>query len=52
MQLTYTPRKFISHPYSTLFYVIEADHRVHGPAAIKRIVAEKAGPVVAVAGES
>ena len=35
--LTYTPRKFISHPYSPLFYVIEADHRVYGPKTIQRL---------------
>ena len=40
--LTYTPRKFISNPYATVFYVIETDHRVYAPSAVKRITAEKA----------
>ncbi|EIW73243.1 hypothetical protein TREMEDRAFT_37240 [Tremella mesenterica DSM 1558] len=41
MSLTYTPRKFISHPFSTIFYMIESDHRVLGPKAIQRIVSQK-----------
>ena len=41
MPLTYTPRKFISHPYNTLFYAIETDHRTYGPKAIERILGEK-----------
>ena len=41
MPLTYTPRKFISHPYSTIFYVIESDHRTYGPKTVSRILAEK-----------
>ncbi|KAK4686117.1 splicing factor 3B subunit 3, partial [Tremellales sp. Uapishka_1] len=40
-QLSYTPRKFISHPYASVFYMIEADHRTYGPKAIERIVAAK-----------
>jgi hypothetical protein len=43
MPLTYTPRKFISHPYGTVFYMIETDHRVLGPKAIERIASEKVG---------
>jgi hypothetical protein len=39
--LSYTPRKFISHPTDTVFYMIESDHRTHGPAATQRIIAEK-----------
>ncbi|WVN88505.1 pre-mRNA-splicing factor RSE1 [Cryptococcus depauperatus CBS 7841] len=39
--LSYTPRKFISHPYSPIFYMIEADHRRYGPSAIERILKEK-----------
>ena len=39
--LSYTPRKFIQHPYSPLFYVIETDHRAYGPKAIERVVREK-----------
>ncbi|GBE80630.1 CPSF A subunit region-domain-containing protein [Sparassis latifolia] len=31
--LSYTPRKFISHPTNGLFYLIEGDHRVMGEAA-------------------
>lgn len=41
MPLTYTPRKFISNPYSPVFYMIESDHRTYGPAAVQRIVREK-----------
>ncbi len=41
MPLTYTPRKFISHPYETIFYVIETDHRTYGPKAVARMLAEK-----------
>jgi hypothetical protein len=41
MPLTYTPRKFISHPYNTIFYVIESDHRTYGPKAVSRILADK-----------
>ncbi|KAL7420211.1 pre-mRNA-splicing factor rse1 [Cryptotrichosporon argae] len=40
-QLSYTPRKFVNHPYQNIFYVIETDHRVYGPAAVERIVGEK-----------
>ncbi|KAF7971621.1 hypothetical protein HWV62_20728 [Athelia sp. TMB] len=31
--LSYTPRKFISHPSNPYFYLIEGDHRVMGEAA-------------------
>ncbi|OWT37662.1 pre-mRNA-splicing factor RSE1 [Cryptococcus neoformans Bt1] len=39
--LTYTPRKFISHPFNSVFYMIEADHRTYSKSAIKRIVKQK-----------
>lgn len=39
--LTYTPRKFISNPYTPIFYVIESDHRVSSNAAVERMVSEK-----------
>ncbi|CED84295.1 pre-mrna-splicing factor rse1 [Phaffia rhodozyma] len=39
--LSYTPRRFVSHPSQKIFYVIESDHRAHGPAAIERMVKEK-----------
>lgn len=39
--LKYTPRRFASHPYHPLSYVIETDHRVYGDAAIERIADEK-----------
>ena len=36
--LSYTPRKFITHPTNQYFYMIEGDHRVMGQeAANKRI---------------
>jgi splicing factor 3B subunit 3 len=28
--LSYTPRKFITHPSNNYFYLIEGDHRVMG----------------------
>ena len=28
MPLSYTPRKFITHPGNNYFYMIEGDHRV------------------------
>ncbi|KAI0786785.1 CPSF A subunit region-domain-containing protein [Abortiporus biennis] len=36
--LEYTPRKFVSHPTSGLFYIIEGDHRVMGDAAVREHV--------------
>lgn len=39
--LSYTPRKFISHPAANVFYMIESDHRTYGPAATQRIIGEK-----------
>lgn len=39
--LTYTPRKFISHPFNSVFYMIEADHRTYSKSAIERIVKQK-----------
>ncbi|EIM81285.1 uncharacterized protein STEHIDRAFT_86633 [Stereum hirsutum FP-91666 SS1] len=38
--LSYTPRKFASHPSNSYFYIIEADHRVTGPDATAKKVAE------------
>ncbi|KAF7428013.1 pre-mRNA-splicing factor rse1 [Pleurotus ostreatus] len=32
--LSYTPRKFITHPTNQFFYLIEGDHRVLGDAAV------------------
>jgi splicing factor 3B subunit 3 len=40
--LTYTPRRFASHPYHALSYIIETDHRAYGQAAIDRVIKEKA----------
>lgn len=34
--LSYTPRKFITHPHNGYFYLIEGDHRVMGEAASKQ----------------
>lgn len=39
--LSYTPRRFVSHPTNKLFYIIESEHRTHGPAAVKRLIDEK-----------
>jgi len=33
MPLSYTPRKFITHPGNRYFYMIEGDHRVMGEGA-------------------
>ena len=44
--LSYTPRKFISHPYHPVFYVVEADHRTYGPKTIERILGEKVSNLV------
>lgn len=33
LPLQYTPRKFVSHPQNSFFYLIEADHRVMSEAA-------------------
>ena len=43
--LSYTPRRFVSHPTSKVFYVIESDHRTHSPSALKRIAAENVCPL-------
>ncbi|KAJ3506068.1 hypothetical protein NLJ89_g7080 [Agrocybe chaxingu] len=40
IQLSYTPRKFISHPNNRYFYVIESDHRVVGDEAAKKKIEE------------
>lgn len=39
--LSYTPRRFVSHPTNKLFYIIESEHRTHGPVATKRLIEEK-----------
>ena len=39
--LSYTPRKFVQHPYANVFYIAESDHRTYGPKSIERIVREK-----------
>jgi hypothetical protein len=33
LQLSFTPRKFTTHPGNTYFYLIESDHRVLGEVA-------------------
>jgi hypothetical protein len=40
MPLSYTPRKFITHPTNNYFYMIEADHRVVGESASAKKLAE------------
>jgi hypothetical protein len=45
--LTYTPRKFISHPYTPVFYMIETDHRTYGPETVERIIKDKVGRLLA-----
>nr|XP_018266210.1 pre-mRNA-splicing factor RSE1 [Kwoniella dejecticola CBS 10117]OBR88368.1 pre-mRNA-splicing factor RSE1 [Kwoniella dejecticola CBS 10117] len=41
LPLSYTPRKFISHPYNAVFYMVESDHRTYAPSTVDRIVQEK-----------
>ncbi len=38
--LSYTPRKFITHPHNEYFYIIEADHRTLGDDAAAKKLAE------------
>ncbi|KAK0225582.1 CPSF A subunit region-domain-containing protein [Armillaria fumosa] len=38
--LSYTPRKFITHPHNEYFYIIEADHRTLGDDAAANKLAE------------
>ncbi len=45
MPLTYTPRKFVTHPVNQYFYMIEADHRVMGEDAAKSKIAELVGVI-------
>lgn len=46
--LSYTPRRFVSHPTSKLFYIAESDHRTHAPAAVNRLVEEQVRIIAAV----
>jgi len=38
--LSYTPRKFITHPTNNYFYMIEGDHRVLSEAATEKKLRE------------
>ena len=40
MPLSYTPRKFITHPTNHYLYMIEGDHRVMGPDAMDKRLQE------------
>ncbi|KAN0135379.1 CPSF A subunit region domain containing protein [Lactarius tabidus] len=40
LQLSYTPRRFITHPNNSYFYIIESDHRVLGDDAAGKKVQE------------
>ncbi len=40
LQLSYTPRRFITHPNNSYFYIIESDHRVLGEDAAGKKVQE------------
>ncbi|KAF8331909.1 CPSF A subunit region-domain-containing protein [Cantharellus anzutake] len=48
MPLLYTPRRFISHPTSKLFYMIETDHRTLSPEAEQAKLKELAAARVRV----
>lgn len=37
--LSYTPRKLITHPSNSYFYLIEGDHRVMGQDAVDKKLA-------------
>jgi len=39
--LSYTPRRFASHPAHPISYIIETDHRAYGQATIDRVTGEK-----------
>jgi splicing factor 3B subunit 3 len=39
--LSYTPRRFASHPSQPISYVIETDNRAYGQATIDRVTGEK-----------
>ena len=40
LPLSYTPRKFITHPDNEFFYLIEGDHRVVGDAEAEKKINE------------
>jgi splicing factor 3B subunit 3 len=40
MPLSYTPRKFVSHPNHKLFYLVEADHHTLGPDVTENLLGE------------
>ena len=46
LQLSYTPRKFATHPGNTHFYIIESDHRVLGEVAAAKKLQELVSPMV------
>ena len=41
--LSYTPRKFISHPTNRYLYLIEGDHRVIGEEAVNKRLQQLVG---------
>jgi|SRR6267154_598407 len=46
LQLTYTPRKFTTHPGNSYFYLIESDHRVLGEVAAATKLQELVKPIL------
>jgi len=46
LQLTYTPRKFTTHPSNSYFYLIESDHRVLGEVAAATKLQELVKPIL------
>ena len=44
--LSYTPRKFISHPTNQFLYLIEGDHRVLSEEAINKRLAELVNNII------
>ena len=46
MPLSYTPRKFITHPTNNYFYMIEGDHRVMGEAATSKKLQELVSSII------
>ena len=44
--LSYTPRKFISHPTNRFLYLIEGDHRVLSEEAINKRLAELVNNII------
>ena len=45
LPLSYTPRKFVSHPQNSYFYLVESDHRTMSPAMVEERVKVMVGAI-------